>query len=409
MVFESKLAKTSRITKSQKKNPLKALRRASSSSPFSGTPRRKPSQASERPQPKQDEAPQEVDAEPLDDVGIVTFLPTDRPISGIVDLMKYIQNRMFSSVPERASGMNSTRTAEVLNFRLNLPSIISVAHIYALSPAPTVAEREINELLKSGTIRKIVISGRGSGAATFGEGVVRVEDWESLVMQNNQLSHELKLKYLEVLRSNPTALTISGSNFTKSEAIALMTASFLTASHPTKMSDFLRPGVSSPSSGSLASLSSAGSTAASGSVDAVGGSGAVYSSGGGGRGLNCQDDSLAAKQAFAPSLPNIGSYLKLLVSARQHVISLLSKSSPRHREAPLTLIKERWDGGIASDDPASKARAARGESMAVLPGRTKKWRSFWGLRFEWVLEEAVGGALLECFNTGSVGIGVRAL
>ena len=409
MVFESKLTKTSKVSKSQKKDPIKALRRASSSSPFAGAQRRKPSQSTEKRQSKQDEEPEDQESERLGDVGIVTSLPTDRPVSGIVDLMRYIQKRTFSEVPERAAGMNSTRIAEVLNFRLNLPPIVSVAHIHALSAASTAAEREIDELLRKGIIRKIVISGRGSGAATFGDGLVLVEDWEKLVMRNHQLGQELKSKYLEVLRASPTALTISGTNFTKPEATALMTAGFLTAAHATKMSDFLHPSTSSPTSGSLASISSAGSTAASGSIAAVGGVGVIHSSGGGGRGLNFQDDSITGKHAFAPSLPNIGAYLKLLVSARQHVLSLLSKSSPRHREAPLSLIRERWDGGIASNDPASRARAARGESDAVLPGRTKKWKSFWGLKVEWVLEEAVGGGLLECFNTGSVGIGVRAL
>ncbi|KAL9096146.1 MAG: hypothetical protein Q9165_001669 [Trypethelium subeluteriae] len=409
MVFESKLTKTSRVSKSQKKDPIKALRRASSGSPFPSAQRRKPSQTAAKSQSKQDETPDEHEAEVLVDTGIITSLPTERPVSSIIDLMRYIQKRTFSEVPERAAGMNSTRTAEVLNFRLNLPPIVSVAHIHALSPAPTAAEREISELLKTGTIRKIVISGRGSGAATFGEGLVLMDDWERLVTENDQLSAELKSKYLEILRSHPTALTVSGSNFTKGEAVALMTAGFLTAAHATKMSDFLRPGSSSPMSGSLASLSSAGSSAASGSVAAVGGTGIVHSSGGGGRGLNFEDDALAVKHNLAPSLPNIGPYLKLLVSARQHLTSLLSKASPRHREAPLSLLRERWDGGIAAEDPASKARAARGESAAVLPGRTKKWRSFWGLKLEWVLEEAVGGGLAECFNTQSVGVGVRAL
>lgn len=75
----------------------------------------------------------------------------------------------------------------------------------------------------------------------------------------------------------------------------------------------------------------------------------------------------------------------------------------------MTLLHERWDGGIMGDDPASRAKKARGESTAVLPGRTKKWKQFYGLRFEWVLEECVGAGLVECFETGSVGIGVRAV
>ena len=51
--------------------------------------------------------------------------------------------------------------------------------------------------------------------------------------------------------------------------------------------------------------------------------------------------------------------------------------------------------------------AARGEYFGVLPGRTKKWKEFYGLSFDWLLAEAVSTALVELFETGSVGRGVR--
>ncbi|KAI9705740.1 MAG: hypothetical protein M1820_004988 [Bogoriella megaspora] len=405
MVFETRLTKSSKVTKTAKKNPIKALRRSSSGSPFTNAPRRKPNQGPNDTNPKQLEVKEIEHEETLEDLGIVTSLPTDRTVKGVVDLIQYIKDRTFSDVPERASGMNSARTAEVLNFRLNMPPIVSIAHIYALSPKPTAVERETNELLNKGTLRKISITGRGSGAATYGDGLVLIEDWENMVKENKQLNEDTKTKYLEIMHDNPTALTIAGSKFAPNEVTVLVSAGFLTASHSTKVSDFLRPGATF----ALANLSSAGSTAASGSLAAVGGTGVIHSTGGGGRGLNFDSNEAVTGQTYAFSLPNTGSYLKLLVSARQHLLSLLSKPSPRHREAPLNNLHERWDGGIAADDPASRARAARGESFGVLPGRTKKWRSFWGVRFEWVLEEAVGGGLAECFNTGSVGVGVRAL
>jgi hypothetical protein len=90
------------------------------------------------------------------------------------------------------------------------------------------------------------------------------------------------------------------------------------------------------------------------------------------------------------------------------LVSLLAKSS-RYKEAPMSLLRERWDGGVASDDSASTAKKTRGEFVGVLPGRTKKWKQFYGLKFEWVLEECVGAGLVECFETRSVGTGVRAL
>lgn len=75
----------------------------------------------------------------------------------------------------------------------------------------------------------------------------------------------------------------------------------------------------------------------------------------------------------------------------------------------MSILNERWDGGIAADGEQSQARKARGEFIGVLPGRTKKWKQFYGLRFEWVLEECVGAGLVELFETGSVGKGVRAI
>lgn len=103
----------------------------------------------------------------------------------------------------------------------------------------------------------------------------------------------------------------------------------------------------------------------------------------------------------------MGPYLRLLTTARAHLLSLLSKTS-KYKEAPTTLLKERWDGGIAGEDLATKARKARGDFTGVLPGRTKKWKAFYGLSFEWVLEECAGSGLVELFQTHSVGVGVRA-
>lgn len=71
------------------------------------------------------------------------------------------------------------------------------------------------------------------------------------------------------------------------------------------------------------------------------------------------------------------------------------------------MLRERWDGGIAADDEAAKRKQYRGEWKGVLPARTKKWREFYGLKFEWVLEEALGSGLIEGFETRSVGMAVR--
>jgi len=107
------------------------------------------------------------------------------------------------------------------------------------------------------------------------------------------------------------------------------------------------------------------------------------------------------------SLPNLGSYLRLINDARVHLLELLGKS--KYREAQLHLLRERWDGAVESDSRVSTAKRLRGEFSGVLPGRTKKWKQFYGLNFDWILEECFGAGLVELFDTGSVGHGIRAV
>ncbi|KAJ2984426.1 hypothetical protein NUW58_g6065 [Xylaria curta] len=65
--------------------------------------------------------------------------------------------------------------------------------------------------------------------------------------------------------------------------------------------------------------------------------------------------------------------------------------------------------GGASHAFVQRPKRARGEFAGVLPGQTRKWRQFYGLTFDWVLQEAVGAGLVEIFETRSVGRGVRAV
>lgn len=105
------------------------------------------------------------------------------------------------------------------------------------------------------------------------------------------------------------------------------------------------------------------------------------------------------------SIPNLGPYLRLVGAARTQIMTLLKKS--RSGEAPLTLIRDRWDGAVESEVYYNVSKRARGESAGVLPGKTKKWKELYGLNFRWALEEALGSGLIELFDTGSVGPGVR--
>lgn len=216
------------------------------------------------------------------------------------------------------------------------------------------------------------------------------------------------------------SLKIAGRLLTASECIALMRAGFLTSASPSLNSAnvFLCP--NSTSSGTTTSLGNI-SRAASGSVAAVGGEGAIHGAGNTGKGGMIRrpssqiDPSLEREtsyleqneQEFRLALPNTGQYLKLLAAARSHVMALLFKTS--YRELPVDLLRQRWEGGIAGDDPATKTKKYRGEFTGVLPGRTRKWKQFFGLAFDWVLAECLGAGLVEVFETGNVGRAVRVI
>jgi hypothetical protein len=94
--------------------------------------------------------------------------------------------------------MNSTRIAEILNFRRALPPVISVDHVRAiLHPHnPTAAEREISEAVNQGLIRRVRVPNRdlvsaraGTGA---GEGLVFASDWEAIVREARDVPVELR-------------------------------------------------------------------------------------------------------------------------------------------------------------------------------------------------------------------------
>lgn len=393
-------AHSSRVKKTRKPSQNPFLRR-SSSSPFSSNPRQKPSQPSKEKRVATEDDADRMFNERLDDNGVIASLATDLNFRDVPQFIQHIQTRMFGDIPERAPGMNSTRIAEILNYRAALPPIVTLAHVHALSNSPTKTEREIAELAQAGIIRKVAVPNRGVGAAAVGDGLVLVSEWERLVYSHSDLGEEVKVKYLSLFKDNPTSTTVSGINFTPAEVSALTTAGFLTsATATTSQTDlFARPGAASL--GTLASLSTAGSKNASGSLAAVGGSEALTNISGG------SGPRSRSTIRYNFSLPNTGSHLRLLLAARTHILNLLKRS--KYREAPMNILNERWDGGIAADDEQSQARKARGEFVGVLSGRTKKWKQFYGLRFEWVLEECVGAGLVELFETGSVGKGVRAI
>ncbi|KAF2759328.1 hypothetical protein EJ05DRAFT_475553 [Pseudovirgaria hyperparasitica] len=392
---------------SKVKKKRSSILRRSSSSPFSSARRRKPSlpKQSSKLSTKRDEG-DDIFEDPLDDTGVIASLASDLSLRDVAQFTENIHRRMFDEIPERGSGMNSTRIAEVLNYRKNLPPIVTIAHIHALSRSITRADREIAELSQAGIVRKLIVPNRGAGASNVGEGLVLVPQWEKRVRGDPHLATDIQEKYISLLRTNSTSLSISATSLSPSEASALTSTGFLTSStqsRSTIMDTYFRPGTGTFST--LTSLSSVGHKSASGAVEAVGGSGAFVSSGGSASGVVQKSSSNASRSAqYNYALPNTGPLLKLIVEARTHLLSLISKTS-KYKEAPLDMLRERWDGGTA-DAPGS-AKKMRGEFTGVLPARTKKWKSFNGLCFEWILEECVGAGLIELFETRSVGRAAR--
>lgn len=378
-------------------NPL--LRRKSSS-PFANLQRSKPNN------PRKTSAADK--EQRLEDSGLVASLAVKSVRQDVISLVRYIQSRAFDDVPDRGAGMGSERTSEVLRFRKAIPPIVTLAHLHAVSRSSTDTERELARLIAEGKVRKITVPGRGRGGAAVGDGIVLVEDWVQRVREDEALDAEVKEKYISLLSTHRTSPTTPTSSLSDSEERDLVNAGFLTS--PNALSSmlgdlFMPPG----SSNSLASVSSAGSRAATGTLAAVGGAGAVHDSGGSGstlatRGTRPFARSTEREMTFA--LPGTGIYLKLLVAARQHLLHILKSISPRHREATMEILKEKWEGNTPND-PVNRLKRERGEWAGVLPGKTKRWKEFYGMRFDCVLAECVGAGLVELFDTGAVGMAVR--
>lgn len=129
--------------------------------------------------------------EQLPDAGISYYIPETAPVKNVVEAIRYIGKNTFEDLPARA-GMNSTRIAQVLNLRRSLPPLASVAHVHTLLNAPTKVEKEIVDLINAGSVRRLIVPGRGNDAAGLGDCLVLAEDWEHLVRSNSVLDQSVK-------------------------------------------------------------------------------------------------------------------------------------------------------------------------------------------------------------------------
>ncbi|KAF3481776.1 uncharacterized protein GIQ15_04535 [Arthroderma uncinatum] len=311
--------------------------------------------------------------ESLPDLGPSRVLAESTTVSTVTQAVEYIQNTMFSAIPERRSGMNGARIAQVMAFRKSLPPIVSVAHVHVLLNEPTRVEKDIVQLIDSAVVRRLLVTGRGDGTYGLGDCLVSLDDWERLIRSSTSLDDALKDRFTQALRNDTKSPAVPAGFFSPEETAALVRSGFLVTASSHSKSGYINLGRSTASAASTDHTSNAS----------------------GERG-----------STMILSLPNMGPYLRLLGAARTHILDTLRKS--RYSEAPVYLIRDRWDGSIELNSRASIAKHARGEFSGVLPGRTNKWKQLYGLDFRWALEEALGAGLIEIFNTGSVGPGIRS-
>ena len=385
---------SSRVRKPGTPNPV----RRSSSSPLTHHARIKSAQQTKAlAQALDDDSGH--DGERLDATGKIIAPTAITPVSTALGAVDHSNKSMFCELPERA-GMNSTRIAEVLNFRKRLPPILSLAHLHGLITASTQTEREIAALMGTGKVRKIKLSGRGNDISGLSEVLISSAGLES-ILGSSSLDPAAIDNFLEILAKNPRASSFPARLIPPSHVTALIKAGILVSSSLFGRS---RPALG----GSSLVAAPAISRAASGTWAAVGGDAAFENLGGIGRPKRPKSEPEIGDggSELILSVPNIGPYLRLLNAARSHLIELLGRS--QFKEAPLDLLRERWDGAVESDNRVSNAKRARGEFAGILPGQTKKWKDLYGLSFDWALEECLGAGLVELFETRSVGYGVRA-
>lgn len=388
---------TSRVSKPRKPATLQR----SSSLPFASNKRTKSLQRAKTIADALDDDDAEDDpdlAGPGKTVNVIQI--TD--VRDILSAIKHTRSTMFNEIPERA-GMNSVRTAEVLNFQRNLPAVVTLAHIHALRSASSKTERDIEQQLLTNKVRRLKLVGRGNDISGLSELLISTEEYGKSLRKSG-IPEDVVSSFLAALQANPKVHTLPPSCLRRSDVDALTKAGFL-------VSPSIRAS-NTPSSRRTQSIvaPSAISRSASGTQAAVGGEAAFETLGGvNGARRSVSGTSLPSNTEYVLSIPGLAAYLQLLDAARTHFLDLLRQFS-RHRQAPLYLVKERWNGNVDDDEnQVSVARRIRGEFSTVVPAKTKKWKSLNGLSFDWIKEECLGAGLIELFETYSVGLGVRAL
>ncbi|KAG6160179.1 hypothetical protein E4U11_004061 [Claviceps purpurea] len=334
------------------------------------------------------------------DLGDLPILTPHEALSlhDVVQTMRYIRTRMFTAVPSR--GFTSTRTAELLNYRAGMPRLVTMGHIHAVlgGTSPSRVEREVAELVGKGLLRRVRVERRGP----LGEALMEMEDLRVLlgrVEGEGGLGGRTREAFWRFLRRRPTVLVVGAGDIRQeaqkeddeSQVDELVRAGFLTScatAAPANGTLHLRP----EDRTTLTSIAHV-SRFASGSVSAVGGRNALHLAGGGGATARKHRAANNAVSSFRIAVPGHGRYLKLADAAVRWVQDALSATT--WGQGPEAWLRERFEA----------SQTSHGADNKNLYG--PRWKDFWGVEWEWVLGEAVGLGIVDLFDTGSVGRGVR--
>ncbi len=300
--------------------------------------------------------------------------------------------------------MSSTRVAEVLNFRRALPAVATTAHVVALLGSPTATEREIAELTRAGTLRRVVVPRRA------GEALVEVAELARMADDCGGLAAATRAAFRRWLaEERGSAVQVAAGGLTAAMADQLVRAGFLTANTHAAAGRseglFSRP----EDRTTLVSLETV-ARAASGTVGAVGGEGAVHAAGGSGGRVGGRPRRRPAAVAGRAGERGLHQARGGGAGAPRRRAGESRPTARRPRRCSARSGTAASCSTTTTTTAAARRRPRSGRaasSPASAPGRTKKWKEFYGLNFDWLLAEAAGAGLVELFETGSVGRGVR--
>lgn len=251
-------------------------------------------------------------------------------------------------------------------------------------------EREVAELLGKGVLRRVRVERRGGG----GEALIETPLLVAMLQNSSRTVQEsTRTAYAAFLQANPTAQQLGrgggGDALTEAQTDELVRAGFLTSAG-TRATPGTTLQVRPEDQATLMSIQRV-SQFASGTLSAVGGQNAVHMAGGSGIGGGQEaypplSSSSSSSGDYRIAVPGHGRHLKLAEGAMDWLREALGKT--KWGEGPEDWLRERFEGG-------------------GLYG--PRWKEFHGVEWTWVLGEAVGLGVVEVFQTGAVGRGVRAL